>query len=335
MRRCTRQYENIISIEHLLAAWRGFAKGKKNHEDAALFQMRLLENLFALHDDLRAKTYTHGPYSAFVVSDPKRRDIHKASVRDRVLHHLLYQTLSPYFDTTFIYDAYSCRLEKGTHRAIDRFRVFGRKVSQNDTRTCWVLKCDIKKFFASIDHSVLKDILAKHIEDKDILGLCGKVIDSFETSEGSKVGLPLGNLTSQLLVNVYMNEFDQFAKHTLKAKYYVRYADDFVFLSEDREWLASLLPQIRSFLWEQLRLTLHPNKISVSTFASGVDFLGWVHFSDHRVMRTTTKRRVFRRIKQMKGKEETVQSYLGLMSHGNTRKEQKKVQDLMEQMPQT
>lgn len=333
MKKCTGTYEDTISIEHLLAAWRGFAKGKRKHEDVADFEVRLMENLFALHDDLRLKTYAHGTYRAFVVSDPKRRDIHKATVRDRVLHHLIYQMLSPYFDTHFIHDAYSCRLEKGTHRAIDRFRAFGRKVSQNNTRTCWVLKCDIKKFFASIDHGILKNILAKHIEDADILALCAKVIDSFETSEGSAVGLPLGNLTSQLLVNVYMNEFDQFVKHKLKAKHYVRYADDFVILSQDREWLVSLLPQVRVFLWERLRLTLHPNKISVSTFASGVDFLGWVHFSDHRVLRTTTKRRVFRRIKETEGKEETVRSYLGLMSHGNTRGEQKKIQELLKHIP--
>jgi RNA-directed DNA polymerase len=130
--------------------------------------------------------------------------------------------------------------------------------------------------------------------------------------------LPLGNLTSQLLVNIYMNEFDQFMKHKVKAKYYIRYADDFVIFSADRPGLESMLPRITDFLWQSLRLYLHEKKISIRTIASGVDYLGWVHFPDHRVMRTTTKKRMFRGIKRENGKAETVQSYLGLLKHGNT-----------------
>ncbi len=131
--------------------------------------------------------------------------------------------------------------------------------------------------------------------------------------------MPLGNLTSQLLVNIYMNEFDQFVKHTLKAKWYVRYADDFVFLSENKEWLEGILGRIGNFLKNRLRLNLHPNKVSINTIASGVDFLGWVHFSDHRVMRAATKRRMMRRA-QMQPSDESIQSYLGLLGHGNAGK---------------
>lgn len=131
--------------------------------------------------------------------------------------------------------------------------------------------------------------------------------------------MPLGNLTSQLLVNVYMNEFDQFVKHTLKAKYYIRYADDFVVMSPDRENLVTFLPRIRIFLFERLCLDLHPHKVSISTFASGVDFLGWVHFTDHRVLRTATKRRMMRNL-DGETNETRLQSYRGLLSHGNARK---------------
>lgn len=200
-------------------------------------------------------------------------------------------------------------------------------MSKNHTKTVWVLKCDIRKFFASIVHVILRRILARHVADKNTLWLLGKVIDSFHTEGKHGVGLPLGNLTSQLLVNIYMNEFDQFVKHRLKTKYYIRYADDFVFLHQDKKYLESLIPQISEFLSVHLKLTLHPDKLFIKTFVSGVDFLGWVHFLDHRVLRTTTKKRMFKNIKAKNGKEETVQSYLGLISHGNSWKLQQKILD--------
>jgi RNA-directed DNA polymerase len=215
-----------------------------------------MDNILSLQEDLRTKSYRHSLYKAFKITDPKPRDIHKASVRDRLLHHALYQKFYPLFERTFIADSYSCRDGKGVHKALERFTKFTRTVSRNHTRTAWVLKCDIRKFFASIDHSILKKILARYIPDEDILWLLSIIIDSFSAKEMG-VGLPLGNLTSQLLVNIYMNEFDQFAKHQLKAKYYIRYADDFAILSEDREWLVSLLPRIEVFLQERLRLVLH------------------------------------------------------------------------------
>ncbi len=279
--------------------------------------MHLTDHIMELHHDLTEKTYRHGSYHAFKVNDPKPRDIHKASVRDRLLHHAIYQVLYPLFDRKFIFDSYSCRKNKGTHRAINRFRDFARIVSQNHTRTAWVLKCDIRKFFASINHEILFHVLKKHIADKNLLWLLGQVVVSFHSNRGHGKGLPLGNLTSQLLVNVYMNEFDQFVKRRLKVKYYIRYADDFVILHGNKKHLNALLPGISSFLETQLKLTLHPNKVSITTFASGVDYLGWVHFSDYRVLRTVTKRRMLNRIDASSG-EQTIQSYLGLISHGDT-----------------
>ena len=131
-------------------------------------------------------------------------------------------------------------------------------------------------------------------------------------------GVPIGNLTSQIFANIYMNEFDQFVKHKLKAKYYIRYADDFVFLSPDQNVLISLVPRIQDFLRKNLKLELHPNKVSIQTLASGVDFLGWIHFPDHRVLRTNTKRRMLKKAVGGNPKEETLRSYIGLLSHGNT-----------------
>jgi RNA-directed DNA polymerase len=317
-------YNNIIAINNLLVSWQEFLRGKRKRQDVAEFYLNFLDNIIALHKDLKEKTYYHGPYQAFKINDPKPRDINKASVSDRLVHHAIYRILYPYFDKKFIFDSYSCRINKGTHKAINRFKYFAQIVSKNNTRTCWVLKCDIKKFFASINHRILKNILAKHIGDKDVLWLFSQIIDSFSTKDKIEVGLPLGNLTSQLLVNVYMNELDNFLKRELKIKFYLRYADDFMIIHNDKKYLENLLPKISEFLERQLKLSLHPNKVFIKTFNSGVDFLGWVNFPNHRILRTSTKKRMFKKIKQSV-KNETLVSYRGLLSHGNTYKLIKKI----------
>lgn len=309
-------YDSIISIENLLLTWERFLRGKKRKKDVIAFQLRLSGELKSLHQSLKNRTYTHGQYSAFNISDPKPRNIHKSTVRDRVVHHAIYRALYPYFDRHFIYDSYSCREEKGTHRALDRFRTFARKVSKNSTRTCYVLKGDIRKFFASVDHEILRTILKRHIADPDIVWLLDQVLNSFY-AKSPGTGLPLGNLTSQLFVNVYMHEFDRYIKQNLQVKYYLRYADDFVVLSPDSAYLLKILPYMEAFLHEQLKLELHPDKVFIKTFASGVDFLGWVHFPYHRQLRTTTKRKILKRVRGYP-KPETISSYRGLLRHGDT-----------------
>lgn len=311
-------FEDIIELENLLEAWKEFVKGKRGKRDVQEFSMRLMDNILSLHEELASHTYKHGGYQAFNICDPKPRNIHKASIRDRLLHHALHRALYPFFDRIFIPGSFSCRIGKGTHKALDRFRSFSYIVGKNNTKTCWVLKCDIRKFFASINHEVLIKILQGYVPNDDIIWLLKKVICSFSSTKPG-VGLPLGNLTSQLLVNIYMNEFDQFVKHILKAKYYIRYADDFVVFSEDRDELERIISQIAAFLEDKLRLTLHPYKVFIGTLFSGVDFLGWVHFLDHRVLRNTTKRRMMQKI-QESSSPETLNSYFGLMSHGNTYK---------------
>lgn len=286
-----------------------------------------MSNLIILHHDLATNRYRHGAYQAFRINDPKPREIHKASVRDRVLHRAIYRILYPYVDTRFIHDSYSCRDGKGTHKALDRFRSMEYVVSRNHTRTAWALKCDICKFFASISHEVLIDILKLSIPDSRIVDLLYRIIGSFHTTHRG-VGLPLGNLTSQVFANVYMNELDQFMKHTAHTRYYIRYADDFVVLSSDIEWLETLVPMIQEFLSSRLHLQLHPNKLFLKTFSSGVDFLGWVHFPDHRVLRTATKKRMFRHIKAGKNDPAQMQSYMGLLSHGNTAKIRRGLSDV-------
>ena len=320
------EYEDIISVENLLDAWQEFKRGKSKRTDVQEFERCLMKNVLELHRELSLGTYRHGGYHHFKISDPKPRDIHKAGVHDRLVHHALYRKLYPFFDRTFIADSYSCRLEKGTHKAMNRFRSFAHKVSKNNTRTCWILKCDIRKFFASIDQQVLMEVICRYLPDERICALVAVVVGSFCATPGvAHIGLPLGNLTSQLLVNIYMNEFDQFVKHRLKVEYYVRYADDFVLLSEDRSNLLKTLPYMEVFLHDKLKIEMHPNKVSISTLASGVDFLGWVHFSDHCVLRTATKKRMFRTLKISKEKPTVLHSYLGMLSHGNAHKLQDKI----------
>ncbi len=306
-------FEDTINIQNLLGAWEEFVKGKRKKKDVQEFALHLTDNIFNLHEELLSHTYKHDKYIAFNVSDPKPRNIHKALVKDRLLHHAIHKVLYPYFDRIFIFDSYSCRVGKGTHKAINRFRKFSYKVSKNNTRTCWILKCDIKKFFVNIDHQILFSILKKHIKDASMLWLLKEVVESFPS------GLPLGNLTSQLLVNVYMNEFDQFIKHKLKAKYYIRYADDFVILSDQKYELLEMVNKIQAFLKENLALELNQNKVFIKSLFTGVDFLGWVHFPDHRILRSTTAKRMLRRIKESQT-QETISSYSALVKHGNTYK---------------
>lgn len=302
-----------------MTAWREFLRGKRKRKDVTKFAINLTDNIILLHRVLQDKSYRHGPYFAFKINDPKPRDIHKATVADRLVHHAIYRILYPLYDQRFIFDSFSCRYDKGVQRGINRFRSYARKVSQNHTQTVWIMKGDIKKFFANIDHAILKEILRKDIIDEDALWLLDEVIDSFESKSRPGIGLPLGNLTSQLLVNVYMNEFDHFLKRRLKISYCIRYADDFVIFHKDRSYLEALIPKISNFLETKLRLSLHPDKLFIKSLASGVDFLGWTHFPTHRVIRKSTERRALRRIRN-NPRNETLQSYLGLLSHGNTYK---------------
>ena len=310
-------FENIVALENLFSAWKEFIPGKRKRKDVQIFERFLIDNIVSLHNDLVSGRYIHGPYKSFFFQDPKRRHIHKASVRDRLLHRAIYRILYPFFDRVFIADSYSSRKEKGLHKAINRFRAVSYNVSQNNTRSCWVLQCDIRKFFASVDHRILANELASYIPDECLMKLLEVIMSSFSAKEKSRTGVPLGNLTSQIFVNIYMNIFDQWVKHCLKVKFYIRYADDFIFLSHNKEQLEHYIPEIRNFLHYRLKLKLHSKKLQIRSLASGIDFLGWVHFSDHRVLRTTTKNRMFRRLHESPTNE-TLQSYLGLIQHGNT-----------------
>jgi len=315
---------DLICPQNLFTAFEEFKRGKTSKIDVGEFQFNLENNLFQLHDDLKNEVWRPDIYQSFYVRDPKLRHIHKASTRDRVFNQAVFRILYPVFDKTFIHDSYSCRLEKGTHKGVLRLEEFARKVTQNYSRPSFALKCDVRKFFDNISHDVLFKLIKNKVKDEKILGIIGLILKSFETKSG--VGLPLGNVTSQLFANVYLNELDQFVKHVLKRKYYLRYCDDFIILSKNREELLDLLPQLNHFLYHNLKLELHPNKIHLRKISQGIDFLGYVVLPHYKVLRTKTKRRIYKKIKILKSEldkglitqkqlQQKLASYLGILKH--------------------
>lgn len=295
-------------------AWKEFKYGKSKKKDVQQFAENYKANILGLYNELRNKTYKHSRYFAFYIKDPKVRHIHKACVKDRVLHHAVFRILYSIFDKHFIFDSYSCRLGKGTHRAVKRLEEFARKVGKNNSRNCLILKLDIKKFFNSVDQEILINLVKKEIDDADVIWLIEEIIKSFS------VGIPLGNITSQLFANIYLNRLDEFVKHKLKIKYYIRYCDDFLILNRNKLYLQNLIVLINNFLDSKLKLSLHPNKILIRKHQQGIDFLGYICFPYHRVLRPKTKHRLLKNINT-----KNVQSYLGILKYCDSFKVLRKI----------
>lgn len=244
------------------------------------------------------------------------------------MHHAVFSALNPIFEPTFIAHSFSCRKNKGTHKAVAALERMLWKASANHTLTCYVLKCDVHKFFASVDHEILLRAIATQIGDERTLALLREIVHSFHSQSGNRKGIPIGNLTSQLFANVYMNAFDQFMKHALHIKNYIRYTDDFVIVAETNDELVALIPLIERFLHVSLLLYLHPHKMSIRKYRQGIDFLGYVVLPHHRALRTKTKRRMFRKLHEKslaisahslprEAGEQSLQSYLGVLSHAD------------------
>ncbi|MFZ5364128.1 MAG: reverse transcriptase domain-containing protein [Patescibacteria group bacterium] len=316
----------FISLENLFSAWDEFKKDKRNKSDVMEFERHLENNLFKLFEDLSKKIYFHQPYETFHIYDPKFRVINKATVRDRVIHHLVFKYLEKIFEPHFIFHSYSCRKGKGTHLAVQNLNRALRAATKNYTKPVWALKVDIKKFFDSIDQEVLLQLLKRRVKNQEMFWLLEKIVRSFSSPLGRGKGVPIGNLTSQIFASIYLSELDYFAKFILKERYYFRYADDFIFLSEGREHLLELCARIKIFLGDELRLTVHPQKISIRKFRQGIDFLGYVLLPHHAALRTKTKRRMFEKMAQKVEEynegliseynlNQSTQSYLGMIRH--------------------
>jgi retron-type reverse transcriptase len=250
-----RLFNKIVSFENLLSAARKAQKGKRFKKATALFNLNLEKELLRLQEELNQGTYRHGGYYDFFIYDPKQRLISAAPYRDRVVHHALCNVIDPIFDRTFIFDSYACHNGKGTHKAVDRYTAFARKNK-------YVLKCDIKKYFYSIDHQILMAAVKRKIRCKKTLNLIREIVssrkdagiidyfaaDDLFTPYLRKRTIPIGNLTSQFFANVYLNGFDHFVKQQLKCRHYIRYVDDFVALGNSKAQLYKIKARMQEYL---------------------------------------------------------------------------------------
>jgi retron-type reverse transcriptase len=299
-------YEHVSAFENILLASRKARLGKRSNTDVASFEVNLERELCKLRRELRAGTYTPGPYTTFHVYEPKKRMISAAPYRDRVVHHALCNIIQPIIEKTFIHDSYANRVGKGTHKAIIRLQRFSRA-------NTFVLKCDIRKFFPSIDHAILKQEIRKFIGCEETLWLIDTIIDHSNEQEPvldyfwgdtlftpieRRKGLPIGNLTSQFFANVHLNPLDHFVKENLRCRYYLRYVDDFVVLENDLHVLREVRTEIDQFL-DGLRLRMHERKSRVHRVTEGVGYLGQRVFATHRRLRPENVHRMRRRLRKL------------------------------------
>lgn len=306
MKRHGKLWPQLISFQHLLRAAKKAKRGKRFRPSVASFEFRLEPELWQLHEELANKTYRPGNYRSFFIFEPKKRLISAAPYRDRIVHHALTGILESIFEPVFIHDSYACRTGKGTHAAVDRCQQFARHFR-------YVLKADIRKFFPSMDHEILKAQIARKIKDPDVLWLAALIIDHsnpqeevfdwfagddlFSPSERRR-GIPIGNQTSQFFANVYLDPLDHFVKERLHIKGYVRYVDDFLLFSDDKQTLAAARREIAEFL-TNLRLRLHPKKNVVFPVTEGIRFLGYRVFPTHRLLIKENVWRFMRRVRRM------------------------------------
>jgi RNA-directed DNA polymerase len=331
-------YPQVHDFDNLYAAYRAARRGKRDKLQVFAFEFAYEDELLRLQEELAAQTYCPGPYTSFHITDPKRRLISAAPFRDRVVHHALCQVIEPIFERRFICDSYANRVGKGTHRALDRCQEFSRRYR-------YVLQGDIEQCFASIDHSVLRGLLARPIADARCMWLIDRILDSgagihtgdyhmhwfpgddlFAASRPR--GLPIGNLTSQFWANVLLNELDQFVKRKLRCPAYVRYVDDFLLFGDDKQQLWAWKEGIRELL-SGLRLALHPTKSVVYPVQNGIPFLGFRVWPALRRLKRANVRAFVQRLCQQhqayargelpfEDMNTSVQSWVAHASHGDT-----------------
>lgn len=293
----TNLFERIYDFENLYQAYLKARKGKQLNHDVAKFSSRLEENLITLQNELIWQTYRTGNYYLFQVREPKVRTVAALPFRDRVIHHAIINVIEPLFERVFIYDSYACRVGRGTHAGADRAQRFLRIVKRNHGKF-FVLKADISKYFASIDHDVLMRLLEKRIRCKPTLDLLQRIIDASPLS-----GLPIGNLTSQLFANIYLHELDEFCKYEVKAKYYLRYMDDFVIVHHNKAVLHDMRQRIEWFLASELKLkTNHKTQVYPINRDRPLDFLGYKIWPTHRKLRNDSIKRFKRKMLRFQGR---------------------------------
>ncbi|WP_341531171.1 RNA-directed DNA polymerase [Nostoc sp. UHCC 0302] len=336
MKRYGNLWNQITDFANLLQAAKQAQQGKRFRENILAFNYKLEQELIQLQTELKLKTYCPGQYKTFEIKEPKPRLISAAPYRDRVIHHALCNVIVPIFERTFISDSYANRVGFGSHRALHRFTEFARSHTH-------VLQCDIQKYFPSIDHTILKNLLRRKIKCLDTLWLIDTIIDGSNQQEPvlnyfpddnlltpleRRRGLPIGNLTSQFFANIYLNSLDHFVKEQLKVGKYLRYVDDFALFSNDHQFLQTARLAIEEYLIT-LRLKIHPIKSQLFETRHGANFVGFRVLPDCIRIRTENLRRSRRKLRQMQadyaqGKLEfeqvchSLQSWCAHLDHGDT-----------------
>lgn len=336
MKRYGNLWPQIIDFENLLLAARKAQRGKRFRTNVLAFNYHLEQELLALHQALKQQTYRPGKYTVFQVYAPKPRLISAAPYRDRVVHHALCNIIQPIFERSFIHDSYANRLGFGTHRALRRFTHFARS-------SRYILQCDVRKYFPSIDHAILKTLIRRKIKCPDTLWLIDTIINGSNEQEPSieyfpgdtlltplerRRGLPIGNLTSQFFANIYLNGFDHFVKRQLKAHKYLRYVDDFALFTDDWQYLSDARSAIENHL-ATLRLKIHPVKSQLFATYHGANFVGFRVLPDRIRVRSDNLHRARLRFKHLQiayahnriefdRLTQSVQSWAAHLKHGDT-----------------
>lgn len=311
-----------LSLSNIWNSWFEFKKGKTKTKELEFFNYYLERNLYDLHYELNNGLYKHGGYRKFTVTDNKKREIRVADIKDRIVHRITYEYLYRIYDKTFIYDVWSCRKEKGLHGVIERTEKSLRKY-----KNCFIWRTDIKKFFDSVDQQVLLKIICRKIKNEKILYLIKEVIKSYRTQPNKKEsehtpqkGMPIGNLTSQILANIYLNELDRFVKYTIKPQVYLRYGDDFIIISKNLSELKKLRNKTIRFINERLSLKINDQNDIIIKAKWGLKFLGvWIYPSGRKL-----NKRNHQRIKK-RLEHKNISSYSGLVKKHSKEKSVKEL----------
>jgi retron-type reverse transcriptase len=289
-------WEHLIDFENVYDALRAASCGRRYRNEVLDFKEHLEDNLFSIINDLKGDTYAPFPFRQFYITEPKRRLISAPAFRDRVIHHALVRVIEPVFERRFINDNFACRVGRGTHAAM-RHVFHCAQLAKRQWGSYYVLKCDVSKFFPSIDHAILKQQVRRSIRDKKVLALIDTIIQSHESAEQDGIGIPIGALTSQLFANIYLDPLDHYLKEQCGVKFYARYMDDFVILHKDKECLHKLLAKIETFLYDH-HLNLNP-KTGIFPGKHGIDFCGYRIWPSHVKPRKSTVKRAKRRLRKM------------------------------------
>ncbi|OHC66533.1 MAG: reverse transcriptase [Rhodocyclales bacterium GWA2_65_19] len=333
----TERYPADVSFTELVEAYFDCRRNKRNSAAALAFEQRLEPNLARLYRELVAGTYRPGRSICFVVTRPRPREVWAAEFRDRIVHHLLYNRIAPRFHAAFITDSCACIPGRGTLYAARRLEAKLRSATQNWSRPAYYLKLDLASFFVSIDKRILRDQLAARVVEPWWMRLAETILfhdprENFElhgspalldrvpphkrlASQPAHLGLPIGNLSSQFFANIHLDALDQFIKHRIGARHYIRYVDDFVLLHESPQWLNAAKAEIEAFLASRLGLRLNQGKTILQPIERGVDFVGqvikpWCRTTRRRTVATALQRVAVRPAEDL---FETANSYFGLL----------------------